>query len=376
MIRRLVSCRLLSTKKGNTATFEFPEAFKTYLCDSPPTTTSVSKDDLLKYYKTMSTVRRMEIMADTLYKQRMIRGFCHLYDGQEAVAVGMEAALTFDDYVITAYREHGWQYTRGDSIESVFAELMGKKTGCARGKGGSMHMYFPQHKFFGGNGIVGAQVPLGAGLAFAAKYKKEKAVAVALYGDGAANQGQIFEAANMASLWDLPMIFVCENNQYGMGTSVDRASAEREFYKRGQYIAGIQVDGMDVLAVRSATEYAVNWCRSGKGPMFMEMKTYRYHGHSMSDPGITYRTRDEVTNVRNTRDCIAKVKGRLLDEGWATEDSLKALDKEIRAEVDDAIAKAKAAEELTPDEMFTDIYNKALPPFVRFPDFGKSKSFV
>jgi pyruvate dehydrogenase E1 component alpha subunit len=334
-----------------------------------------SKEELVEMFRKMSLIRRMEIVADNLYKQRLIRGFCHLYDGQEAVAVGIEAAINYNDYVITSYREHGWQYTRGDTPESILAELMGKDTGCAKGKGGSMHMYYPEHRFFGGNGIVGAQIPLGAGLAFASKYRKDGTCAIALYGDGAANQGQVFEAANMAALWDLPLIFAIENNQYGMGTSVDRAAADPNFYTRGDYIPGIQVDGMDVLAVKRVTEWAKEYCVSGKGPLFIEYKTYRYHGHSMSDPGITYRSRDEVTNVRSTRDCISKLRARILDQGWATEAELKDIEKQIREEIDVAAEKAKAAKQLPPEELYTDIYVGKNPPFVRYPDYLKSKRF-
>lgn len=371
-----ISLRSLSSSSSSSVSAEFEVTpFKTYKCDAPENTTSITKDELMKLYRDMVTIRRFEIVSDNLYKQRLIRGFCHLYDGQEAVAVGIDSVLTREDYLITAYRDHGFQYTRGDTVESIIAELLGNSTGCARGKGGSMHMYYPEHNFFGGNGIVGAQVPLGAGLALAAKYLKNNSVSIALYGDGAANQGQIFEAANMAALWKLPCMFACENNQYGMGTSVERAAAEVEFYTRGHYIPGIQIDGMDVLAVRKGMQWAADWCRSGKGPLFIEFKTYRYHGHSMSDPGITYRSRDEVSSVRANRDCISKAKMHLLDLNWATESELKALDKEIRNEVDEAVERAKSAKQLPPEELYTDIYVGKPPPFVRYPDFAKSKSF-
>lgn len=353
---------------NSSATFELATPFRTHKCDGPSQTVTATKEELLAYYSSMVQVRRMEIVADTLYKQRLIRGFCHLYDGQEAVAVGMNAALDPQDYLITAYRGHGWSLLRGDSLFGIFSELMGKRSGSARGKGGSMHMYWPGRNYFGGNGIVGAQVPLGAGLAFTSKYSKQNLVSVAIYGDGAANQGQIFEAANMAALWDLPVIFVCENNQYGMGTSIGRASASSDFYNRIDFIPGIAVDGMNVLASREAMRYAADWARSGKGPIALEMKTYRYHGHSMSDPGISYRTRDEVSEVRATRDCIAKVKSMILEHQWATEEELKAIDKQIRKEVDQAVKEAKEASELPPDELFTDIYVEGPPEFRRYPD--------
>jgi len=308
-----------------------------------------------------------------MYKAKKIRGFCHLYDGQEAIIVGQEAAIKKTDSVITAYRDHCHQLGRGDTAESVYGELMGKEIGCSRGKGGSMHMYFPEHKFYGGNGIVGAQVPLGAGLAFAHKYRNDGGVAVASFGDGAANQGQIFEAANMAALWKLPMIFVIENNGYAMGTSTSRGAACTDYYTRGDYVPGIWCDGMDVLAVKKAFEFAREFCTSGKGPIFLEANTYRYHGHSMSDPGISYRSKEEVDGVRRDRDPLVNCVKKLMAQGWTTEKDITALEKDIRKEVEAAAKAAETAKELPVEQMFEDIYRNSYPPFIRSVDHGKSK---
>jgi len=354
----------------NEAKFEFSRGFKGHKLQPPPNHYTVTKDECIGYYKTMLYYRRFEMVADLMYKERLIRGFCHLYDGQEAIVTGMEASLKKTDSVITAYREHCHQLARGDTGESVMAELMGKATGCSKGKGGSMHMYYD--KFYGGNGIVGAQVPIGAGLAFAHKYNNDGGVAVAIYGDGAANQGQIFEAANMAALWKLPVIFMCENNQFGMGTSSKRASASDAFYTRGDYVPGIWMDGMDVLAMRAGMKFAVEWCRSGKGPIFVEAHTYRYHGHSMSDPGVSYRSRDEVSAVRANRDCIDLIKKRITDNNWMTEKELKALDQSIKKQVDEESEKAKQAPWPSLEQTYTDIYQGKPPPFIRATELSNS----
>lgn len=345
--------------------FEFARPFKGHNMEPPANSGYSNKEELMGFYRQMVYFRRFEIVCDTLYKDRMIRGFCHLYDGQEAILTGMEAVIKKTDSVITSYRDHCHQMSRGDTGERVMAELLGKETGCSRGKGGSMHMYYPQNNFYGGNGIVGAQVPLGAGLAFAHKYRGDGGLAVAAYGDGAANQGQIFEAANMAALWKLPMIFLCENNEYGMGTSTNRGSACTDFYTRGHYIPGLWADGMDVLASKTAFQHCVDYVRGGNGPIFLEMSTYRYHGHSMSDPGISYRSRDEVDTVRRERDCIDGVKRRLLENEWATPQELKAIDKQIRKDIDKQVEFAKASKELPVEQMFEDIYTEGPPPFVR-----------
>ncbi|VDL99916.1 unnamed protein product [Schistocephalus solidus] len=287
----------------------------------PLTAVSCSRSEALSYYETMQLVRRMETTISNLYKEKKIRGFCHLYSGQEAVAVGIEAALIPGDSIITAYRCHGFLITRGETPSGVMAELMGRKTGNVGGKGGSMHMYTKD--FYGGNGIVGAQIPLGAGIALQKKITGTNNVCVSLYGDGAANQGQVFETFNMAKLWDLPCIFICENNKYGMGTSAERASANTAYYSRGDYIPGIWVNAMDILAVREAMRFATDWCRSGKGPIIIEAETYRYYGHSMSDPGTSYRTRDEIQSVRRERDPIIVFGHFMTSSGLATDEEIK-----------------------------------------------------
>ncbi|KAJ9098781.1 hypothetical protein QFC19_006258 [Naganishia cerealis] len=305
-------------------------------------------------------MRRMEQAADALYKAKLIRGFCHLAIGQEAVSVGMESAITHEDNVITAYRCHPFAVLRGGTIHNVLAELLGKETGIAKGKGGSMHMF--TKCFFGGNGIVGAQVPVGAGIAFSQKYQDKKTVTFSMYGDGASNQGQVFEAYNMAKLWNLPVVFVCENNKYGMGTSAERSSQNTLFFTRGDQIPGIQVNGMDVLAVHKACQWAKEWATSGKGPLLMEFVTYRYGGHSMSDPGTTYRTREEIQQMRSTRDAITGIKTYLSEWGIADDAKLKAIDKAAKAEVDEAVAQAK--KDSFPDlkAFWTDVYYEGTEP--------------
>jgi len=285
-----------------------------------------------------------------------IAGFCHLYIGQEAVVIGTRASMIEGDQMITGYRDHGHMLACGMQARGVMAELTGRAGGYSRGKGGSMHMFSTEKHFYGGHGIVGAQVPIGAGLALSNKYKNNGNVSLAFFGDGASNQGQVYEAFNMAKLWSLPVVFVIENNQYAMGTSVIRSSAETELHKRGSSfeIKGIQVDGMNVLEVRDATKKAIEHARGGKGPMILEMKTYRYRGHSMSDPA-KYRTRDEVTKTRSERDPIDMVKNRLIEEGWATEDTLKSIDKEIKLIVSDAAEFAQTSPEPDASELYTDV---------------------
>nr|XP_019596642.1 PREDICTED: pyruvate dehydrogenase E1 component subunit alpha, testis-specific form, mitochondrial isoform X1 [Rhinolophus sinicus] len=342
------------------ATFEIKKCDLYRLEEGPPVATVLTRDDALKYYKTMQTIRRMELKADQLYKQKFIRGFCHLCDGQEACCVGLEAGINPTDHVITSYRAHGFCYTRGLSVLSILAELTGRRGGCAKGKGGSMHMY--SKNFYGGNGIVGAQGPLGAGIALACKYKGNDEIALTVYGDGAANQGQISEAYNMAALWKLPCIFICENNLYGMGTAVERAAASTDYYKRGNFIPGLRVDGMDILCVREATKFAADYCRSGKGPIVMELLTYRYHGHSMSDPGVSYRTREEIHNVRNMSDPVKLLKDRMVSNKLASIEELKEIDVEVRKEIDDAAQFATTDPEPPLEEIGHHIYSSS-PPF-------------
>jgi pyruvate dehydrogenase E1 component alpha subunit len=314
-----------------------------------------SKDELLSFYREMLLIRRFEEKAGQLYGLGLIGGFCHLYIGQEAVAVGLQTALDKQDSVITGYRDHGHMLLCGIDPKVVMAELTGRAAGISRGKGGSMHMFSVEHKFYGGHGIVGAQVSLGTGLAFAHKYSSDGGIAIAYFGDGAANQGQVYECFNMAALWKLPIIFVVENNNYAMGTSVNRSSAETHFHLRGEAfrIPGIQVDGMDVLAVHGASKVAIDYVRSGKGPLIMEMKTYRYRGHSMSDPA-KYRSRDEVQDVREKSDPIERIKKELEALG-ATEADLKNIDKDIRQVVSEAADFAESSPEPEASELYTDV---------------------
>eukprot|EP00262_Sarcandra_glabra_P004101 TRINITY_DN15096_c0_g1_i1.p1 TRINITY_DN15096_c0_g1~~TRINITY_DN15096_c0_g1_i1.p1 ORF type:complete len:400 (+),score=74.03 TRINITY_DN15096_c0_g1_i1:101-1300(+) len=331
--------------------------FTGHRCDPPSSAVETTSKELLGFFNDMALMRRMEIAADSLYKAKLIRGFCHLYDGQEAVAVGMEAAITRKDSIITAYRDHCIYLARGGTLVEAFSELMGRRGGCSKGKGGSMHFYKKENGFYGGHGIVGAQVPLGCGIAFAQKYSKDGSVTFVMYGDGAANQGQLFEALNIAALWDLPAILVCENNHYGMGTAEWRAAKSPAYYKRGDYVPGLKVDGMDALAVKQACKFAKEHALKN-GPIILEMDTYRYHGHSMSDPGSTYRTRDEISGVRQERDPIERIRKLILSHELATAAELKDIEKKFRKEVDEAIAKAKESPMPDPSELFTNVYVK------------------
>src|ERR1700759_1236295 len=297
------------------------------MTDSPK-----NSESLKKLYSDMLLIRRFEERAGQLYGMGLIGGFCHLYIGQEAVVVGMQAHTSSDDQVITAYRDHGHMLAAGMDSKGVMAELTGRSTGYSRGKGGSMHMFSRDKKFYGGHGIVGAQVPIGTGLAFANKYRGNRGVCLTYFGDGASNQGQVYESFNMAELWKLPVVYIIENNQYAMGTSVARSSAETDFSRRGLSfnIPGIQVDGMDVEKVQVAGKEAIAHCRAGKGPIILEMKTYRYRGHSMSDPA-KYRSREEGTEVREKRDPIDHFGRKLVDGGVVTEEDLKMIDQQTKA---------------------------------------------
>ena len=315
------------------------------------------KGELLAFYRSMLLIRRFEERAGQLYGMGLIGGFCHLYIGQEAIAVGMQAIKRTGDQVITGYRDHGHMLAAGMESRVVMAELTGRAAGASGGKGGSMHMFNTDVGFYGGHGIVGAQVSLGTGLAMANWYRQDGAVAFVYFGDGAANQGQVYESFNMAELWSLPVVYVVENNQYAMGTSIERASSETHLYKRGVSfnIPGEEVDGMDVLAVRDAGRRAAEHARSGKGPIILEMKTYRYRGHSMSDPG-KYRTREEIDAVRKTRDPIDHLQERLLADGLADEAALKAIDADVKSIVADAAEFARTTPEPDATELYTDVY--------------------
>jgi pyruvate dehydrogenase E1 component subunit alpha len=310
----------------------------------------------VKFYRDMLLIRRFEERAGQMYGMGLIGGFCHLYIGQEAVVVGMQAAIRPGDAVITSYRDHGHMLACGMDPKGVMAELMGRRDGYSKGKGGSMHMFSREANFFGGHGIVGAQVPIGTGLAFAFRYRTEDKVCLTFLGDGAINQGQVYESFNMAELWKLPVIYVIENNKYGMGTSIERASARTDLYHRGQAygIPGARADGMDVSAVHQAGKQAVDFARSGQGPYILELVTYRYRGHSMSDPA-KYRSKDEVQKVRQEQDPIDRLRERLLAEGAADDGELKRIDREIKDLVTAAVEFAQNSPEPDPSEVDTDV---------------------
>ena len=324
------------------------------------TSSEATRDEVLGYYRSMLLIRRFEERAGQLYGMGLIGGFCHLYIGQEAIAVGVQSIQKPGDQVITGYREHGHMLACGMDPKEVMAELTGRASGSSKGKGGSMHMFSIDAGFYGGHGIVGAQVSLGTGLALANKYRGDGKVAFAYFGDGASNQGQVYESFNMARLWSLPVVYVIENNQYAMGTSIERSSSETHLYKRGAsfLIPGEEVDGMDILAVREAASRAAEHARSGNGPYILEMKTYRYRGHSMSDPA-KYRTREEVDEVRKTRDPIDHLQELFEKNGWADETELKAIDTDVKRIVADAAEFARTSPEPEVSELYTDVYLEA-----------------
>jgi pyruvate dehydrogenase E1 component alpha subunit len=321
---------------------------------------AASAEELLGFYRSMLLIRRFEEKAGQMYGMGLIGGFCHLYIGQEAVVVGMQAVIRDDDAVITSYRDHGHMLACGMDPKGVMAELTGRSGGYSKGKGGSMHMFSRAQNFFGGHGIVGAQVPLGTGLAFGLKYQGGDRVCLTYFGDGSTNQGQVYESFNMAQLWKLPVVYIIENNQYAMGTSVQRASAQPELFRRGESFAipGYHADGMDVVEVKAAGEAAVASARSGNGPVILELKTYRYRGHSMSDPA-KYRTKEEVQRIRSERDPIDRLKDRLVEEGHADEAALKEIDRDIKAIVTEAAEFAQNSPEPDPSELYTDVLAEA-----------------
>ena len=328
---------------------------------APADVAAFTKDQELHAYRAMLLIRRFEEKAGQLYGMGFIGGLCHLYIGQEAVVTGMKMALKDGDQMVTSYRDHGHMLACDMDPKGVMAELTGREGGYSKGKGGSMHMFSREKNFFGGHGIVGAQVPIGAGLALSNKYRGSDNVSVTYFGEGAANQGQVYESFNMAAIWKLPVIFVIENNGYAMGTAVKRSAAlAEELFNRGSVygIPGRQVDGMDVRAVARASEEAVAHCRAGNGPIILEMKTYRYRGHSMSDPA-KYRTKEEVQKMREEHDPIEQVKRRILDNGHASEDELKAIDSDVRAIVTDAAEFSQSNPEPDAAELWTDIYIEA-----------------
>jgi pyruvate dehydrogenase E1 component alpha subunit len=316
-----------------------------------------TKDEELRAYRDMLLIRRFEEKAGQMYGMGLIGGFCHLYIGQEAVVTGVTMASEKGDAQITGYRDHGHMLVMGLDPKGVMAELTGRQGGLSKGKGGSMHMFSNEHRFYGGNGIVGAQVALGTGLAFAAKYKGENTVALTYFGDGAANQGQVYESFNMAKLWKLPVVYIIENNRYAMGTAIERSAATTDLSRRGLSfdIPGEQVDGMDVRLVRDAAQRAIDHARSGKGPYILEMLTYRYRGHSMSDPA-KYRSKEEVSTMRAERDPIEQVKARILEKRYGTEESLKEIETEIRRVITEAADFATSEPEPDTSELYTDVY--------------------
>lgn len=325
----------------------------------------ITKDQYLNWFELMTELRRFEEKAGQLYGQQKIRGFCHLYIGQEAVAAGVVSAIEKEDALITAYRDHAIAIAKGISSEAAMAELFGKETGCSKGKGGSMHFFSKEHRFFGGHGIVGAHIPLGAGIAFAEQYRGTKNVCICMFGDGAARQGALHEAFNMSMLWKLPVVFICENNNYAMGTSVERTSNVKDIYKLGSAyeMPSEAVNGMNVEDVYEAVTKAVKHAREGKGPSFLEMKTYRYKGHSVSDPA-KYRTRDEVNKYKDN-DPIEQVRSTILKKKYASEKDLKKIEDKVKDIITDAVKFAENSEYPAPEALYEDNYTQQDYPFIK-----------
>jgi len=351
---RRATAKPASSRSANTKPASAKSAGKTGAAAS--NLPEFSKEQELQAYRGMLLIRRFEEKAGQMYGMGLIGGFCHLYIGQEAVVTGIQMSTEEGDAQITGYRDHGHMLAMGLDPKAVMAELTGRQGGLSKGKGGSMHMFSTEHRFYGGHGIVGAQVSLGTGLAFASKYKEDGKVAIVYFGDGAANQGQVYESFNMAKLWNLPVVYVIENNRYAMGTSVSRSTAQPNLSERGKSFAieGEQVDGMDVRLVHDAAQRAIEHTRAGNGPYILEMMTYRYRGHSMSDPA-KYRSKDEVQTMRAEHDPIEQVKARLLDNKWLGEDDLKSIEKEVRAVVTEAADFATEDTEPDPSQLWTDI---------------------
>jgi pyruvate dehydrogenase E1 component alpha subunit len=332
---------------------------------NPTPATQYDRQTLLTWYRQMLAIRRMEEKASQLYTQQKIRGFLHLYIGQEATGVGIQAAIRKEDYLITGYREHGNAYLRGIPMRQIMAELMGKVTGCSKGKGGSMHMFSWEHRFLGGHGIVGGQIGLGTGVAFAIKYRGEDLISVTMFGDGAARQGILHESFNMAMLWKLPVLYICENNQYAMGTPVSRSSNVTEIYRLAcaYDMPSKRVDGMNVFSVYEAVREAADHCRIGQGPFFLEILTYRYRGHSMSDPA-KYRTREEVEKYK-ARDPILQLQSYLYEHNLVTNEELDAIEASVAEEVADAVAFAEQSPFPPAEALYEDVYVQKDYPFLR-----------
>lgn len=346
---------------------------ETHLLDvSLPTTATTTAEELINYHTETLKMRRMEIACDLLYKNREIMGFCHLYDGQEGIALGINAVVTYDDPVITAYRSHGVALSRGIPMWKIFAEMLGTEGAATMGKGGSMHFYSKKNNFYGGSGIIGDQISVGTGLGFALKYNNQKNCSVVMYGDGAANQGQLYESANMASVWHLPVIYICENNNYAMGTSVERSSAGgSDFHKKLYNVPGLCTTGQNIFAVRETMKFAKNFVIEN-GPIAINFRTYRYHGHSMSDPGLTYRTREEVMDMRKTADPLNVTKQLIIDNSIMTEAELKKLDGEVKDFVDSEVEKAKKGKRLDTQHLLDDVYIPGSDIYIRAPNYEDS----